>query len=561
MRVLVALALLTLSGCTDEADPLPEPEPEPEPQPQPEPDLTGPLFDPLRVIDVSIELPAADWEALRKQTRSVSDVFGSCPTGPRSSPFTPFRATVTVDGQTLTDVGVRKKGFYGSLDEAKPSLKIKTDEYVMGQRLFGLKSLTLNNAKQDPSLIKQCLAYDVFARVGIPAPRCNYARVRVNNALLGIYVNIESVNKPFLRRHFEDDEGNLYEGAISDFRPGWTGTFDKKTNESQTDRSDLDAVTTALTRPDAELLGALDPLVDVEQFLGYWAAEVLIGHTDSYSGLANNFFVYDDPVSGKFNFLPWGVDNTFHDGGIVNADFSSVAANGLLARRLYLYTPTRDRYIAKLRAHLVGAWKESELLAEVDRMAALISAPSAEVEAVRVFVRGRRTQIIDELAAGPPVWSAPYKASAKPCFEQNGTFTATFQTTWGTLGAPDPFASGTGTLTATVDGSPLVNQRIGSAAGMGDTGPVVQVVAQHPDGTATIVWVAIEPAQFTAPNDVTMGSEGGVQAAAYRYTPSPESFAMLGFAFSGSLRLDAASQTTGAQVGGRVDFVTISSPF
>ena len=71
MRVLVALALLTLSACTDAADPQPEPEPEP----QPEPDLTGPLFDPLRIIDVSIEMPAADWNSLRVQTRAISDVF------------------------------------------------------------------------------------------------------------------------------------------------------------------------------------------------------------------------------------------------------------------------------------------------------------------------------------------------------------------------------------------------------------------------------------------------------------------------------------------------------
>lgn len=554
MRLAAPLAIL-LAACANEPPPTTEPPPEP---PPPEPDLTGPLFDPARVIDVTIELPAADWDALRMQTRATSDIFGSCPTGPHPSPFTTFRATkVTVDGETLNDVGVRKKGFYGSLDEDKPSLKIKSDEYVKGQKFFGLKSLTLNNAKQDPSLIKQCLAYGVFAKAGVPAPRCNFARVRVNGVNLGTYVNVESVNKPFLRRHFTSDEGNLYEGAISDFRPNWTLTFDKKTNENDPDRSDLDEVSDALQKSDSTLLSALDPLVDVEQFLDYWAAEVLIGHSDSYSGLANNFFAYNDPDTGRFVFMPWGVDATFQNGGVLNSEFASVAANGMLTRRLYLLPETRDRYIARLRSHLDTVWDEGELLDEIDRMADLVSAPSAEVEANRQFVRDRRGQITSELAAGPPVWDVPFKPNAKPCFEMNGDVTATFQTTWNTLGAPDIFAAGTGSMTGTIDSAPVVSQRTGSAAGPSEGRVVIQVLAQHANGTFTITFVSIEPAAFVVAAAIPIGG----QAAVYRYTPATDSFESIGFVLEGTLRLDAVSQTDGGAVRGSMQVKTLSTPF
>jgi hypothetical protein len=557
MRVITLLALL--AACTDEW----KPDPEPGGDVEPEPDLSAPLFDPARVIDVSIELPVADWNALRVQARALSDVFGSCPSGPRSNPYTKFRATVTVAGERLTDVAIRKKGFYGSLDEDKPSLKITTDEYVKGQRLFGLKSLTLNNAKQDPALIKQCLAYQVFATAGIAASRCNFARVRVNGNDLGMYVNVEAVNKPMLRRHFMDDTGNLYEGAISDFRPNWTATFDKKTNEEDPDRSDLDAMSKALAEPDANLLGALDPLVDVEGFLDYWAAEILIGHSDSYSGLANNFLVYNDPATGRFSFIPWGVDATFQPGGSLNSTSQAVVANGLLTRRLYLHAPTRDRYIARLRQHLDTIWKESELLAEVDRMAALTSAPAAEVEAVRQFVRGRRKQITDELAAGPPAWTAPFKPNNKPCFEGNGTGTGTFQTTWGTNGAPDIFVTGTGTFGGTIENLALAGAtRVGSSAGL-DTESgraVIQVIGQNPNNTFTVVFFSVDPADFVVGPHAS-GFAGNVPAGVYLYTPATGAFELLGVVMTGNLQLTAASKTNGGQVRGSFSLDTLRLPF
>ncbi len=562
MRSTLALAvtLVVAVGCTN-ADPAVEPDAGVDAGVDAPPDLTGPLYDPARVIDVAIEIAPADWDLLRHQTRAIGDVFGSCPTGPHPNPFTSFHAAITVDGVTVADVGIRKKGFYGSLDEQKPGLKIKTDEYVATNRLFGLKSLTLNNAKQDPALIKQCLAYQVFAKAGVPASRCNFARVRVNGQDLGIYVNVEGVNKPMLRRHFTSDTGNLYEGALSDFRPTWTLTFDKKTNET-TPSTDLDAVTAALAQPDSTLMAALDPLVDVEEFLDYWAAEILIGHTDSYSGLANNFLVYHDPTTGKFSFLPWGVDNTFNDGRVINANTAVAAANGMLARRLYLYPPTRDRYVARVRQHLATIWNETELVAEVDRMATLISAPADQVEAVRQFIRTRRAQLDAELAAGPPPWTAPFKPDAKPCFETNGSVIGTFQTTWGTLGASDVFASGTGTLTGTLDGQALAPQRVGAAAGAdADTGhPTIQLFGENANSSYDIAVLSVEPALYVA-GDHPAGFGAAVTAAVISFVPATNTFTNRGIVFEGTLNLTSAAKTVGGQVRGSFTLSTLALPF
>ena len=92
---------------------------------------------------------------------------------------------------------------------------------------------------------------------------------------------------------------------MSDFDPGWRGTFEKKTNEDAGDWSDIDAVVAA--RPG---LVALEEIIDLDRFLSFWATEVLVGHWDGYAGNRNNYHFYREP-DGRFVFIPWGVDAVF----------------------------------------------------------------------------------------------------------------------------------------------------------------------------------------------------------------------------------------------------------
>ncbi len=269
-----------------------------------------------RVLDISIEIDRDDWDTLRHQTRTLEDVFAEIEEYGLSRPFsdiyTWFAATVTVDGETHADVGVRKKGFVGSQSDTKPSLKLRFDKYTDGQSLGGvMERMTLNNSVQDPSMVNTCLSYRVFAAAGSPAPRCNFATVSVNGKDLGLYVHVEEIKAPFLARHFDSAEGNLYEGTVSDFTPAYRGTIEKKNHEDADDWSDIDAVTAALQDPSDAGLEALGEIVDLDRFLSFWATEVLIGHWDGYAGNRNNYWFYREPA-GVFVFIPWGVDGTFH---------------------------------------------------------------------------------------------------------------------------------------------------------------------------------------------------------------------------------------------------------
>lgn len=173
-------------------------------------DLTELIFDPERVLQVSITMAPADWDALRFQARDVYDTLGpTCMDGPPPNPYTEFPASISVDGEALSLVSVRKKGFYGSSDQFKPSLKVDLGEYVGGQTISGTDRFTFNNARQDPALVKQCLGYALFAAAGVPASRCNFANVSVNGQGLGVYVNVEDIKEPMLARHFPNITGNL----------------------------------------------------------------------------------------------------------------------------------------------------------------------------------------------------------------------------------------------------------------------------------------------------------------------------------------------------------------
>src|SRR6185503_4035831 len=76
---------------------------------------------------------------------------------------------------------------------------------------------TLNNNRQDPSRIRQCLAARVFELAGVPTPRCQLARVTVNGKDLGIYSWVEGIKAPFLERAFGSSDGVLLEGTFADF--------------------------------------------------------------------------------------------------------------------------------------------------------------------------------------------------------------------------------------------------------------------------------------------------------------------------------------------------------
>ncbi len=527
------------------------------------------LYDPERLLVVDIELPAADWDALRKQQRDMSNFLQpGCRDGPFESGFSYRKARVSVDGVALDHVGVRKKGFVGSMSESKPSLKLKFDAFTPGQLLHGVERMALNNNRQDRSFVRTCLAYQLFAQAGVPAPRCNFAHVRVNGESLGLYTHVETVKKRFLKRHFASAKGHLYEGTLSDFRPGWLATLEPKTSDTAPAHPALAQLSAALELPDDQLLPTLQQLLDLPAFLRFWAVEVLINHADGYSGNANNFFVYVAPDSGRVHFVPWGPDLAFVDHSFEGADApSAVLCRSRLARRLYQHPQGQKQYLAALKSVADAVWDVQAIQSEIERMTQLIapvvahdvrtpnpalSVPKA-VAAMQGWVAGRR-QRIDAVLSAPPPWS--YPEPERVCFTKTIQAKGTFKTTFGTQGAPNAFVTGTGTVVGSAPEGSFDVQSTGATSGYPENQPgkvAVTLVFQHPDDKQVYVVLSLltDPANVQSGVSVALhgllAGGGGFMATFHTVTKKVTPVAAV---WSGQLTFEAASLTPGSKVEG-----------
>ena len=146
------------------------------------------LFDRGRVH--SIDLSMRDWESFTGS--AVSEEYREC--------------EITVDGENLGAVGIRAKGntslsAVSAMGSSRYSFKVEFDHYAKGKTYYGLDKLNLNNLILDPTLMKDCLAYALMEKMGVPAPLCSYAQVTVNGEPWGLYLAVEGVENAFLQRN------------------------------------------------------------------------------------------------------------------------------------------------------------------------------------------------------------------------------------------------------------------------------------------------------------------------------------------------------------------------
>jgi spore coat protein CotH len=312
-------------------------------------DPSAEIYDPERVPRFALELPPASVMALGQNPRAY------------------VRGTFRYGDEVVNDVGVRLKGETNLRPlTRKAPFKIKFDEFVPDQTFRGLRRMTLNNMLEDPSFLAERLAYDFFRAAGLPAPRANSALVAVNGQPFGVYVNLETEDKTFLRRWFTSDAGNLYEEGQVDFLPGNEARFELETNEQRNDRADLRGLIAALQAArDESLLADLDASLDTTHFLRFTAAEAAVNQWDMYGYTRfypNNFRLYHDPGPRRFVFIPWGMDMALKDfrgrgdhiGVFAPArQFNNPAGpvtGGLIFLRCLRSPACKARYVAELRA-------------------------------------------------------------------------------------------------------------------------------------------------------------------------------------------------------------------
>ncbi|MBM3833124.1 MAG: hypothetical protein FJ403_07610 [Verrucomicrobia bacterium] len=238
------------------------------------------------------------------------------------------RAEATIDGETVSGIGLRYKGngtFLEGFNARKLSFKLDFSEYESEQQFRGLTKLNLNNCVTDPSMLREALSYELFREAGVPGPRVGFARLsltvpgEVEKKSCGLYTVVEQVDKRFLKDRYDSADGLLLKpttfGIFRYLGENWEDyvkPYAPKTDPTPAQqRRVIDFARLLNQSDDAAFAEKVEEFLDVDEFLRFLAVNVLLSNLDSFLGGTQNHYVYLEPRSNKFQFLPWDMDHSF----------------------------------------------------------------------------------------------------------------------------------------------------------------------------------------------------------------------------------------------------------
>jgi spore coat protein CotH len=275
------------------------------------------------ILRFQIELPTESLDSLRNEPRKA------------------VPANVTIGTQRFERVTIHVKGAAGStrsIDD-NPALTLNFDKLVPGRKFQGLDKLHLNNSVQDPSLLSEQLAGRLYSLAGIPTARASQALVTLDGRDLGLYVLKEGYNRSFLRRNFPDASGNLYDGG---FIRDIDQDLERDSGDGPEDRQDLQRLRDAAFTPDIVLRETrLAKVLEIDRFITVAAMQALLIDWDGYGYNRNNYRIYHEPRTGKFTFIPHGMDQLL---GSRRGGGMEVPEGGIVARQLFESGPHRERF-------------------------------------------------------------------------------------------------------------------------------------------------------------------------------------------------------------------------
>jgi spore coat protein CotH len=294
----------------------------------------------------------------------------------RQRPFA--LATVSERGQVYTNVEIHLKGGAGSYRpvDDNPGLTLNFEKYAPGQSFHGLKKFSLNNSVQDPTFLNEKISRELFNAAGSPTPRAGFATVQLNGRKLGVHVLTEGFNKQFLRQHFENVHGNLYQ---THGNQEITDRLDVNSGDDPKNDAGLRALAEAIQDDPAVRWQRMVQALDVDKFSTFMAMEVMLCHWDGYCMNQNNYRVFHDLGDNKIVFIAHGMDQmlgtgTFHGGGPKGTTDCPIFPRlaGAVAEAFMSVPEGRHLYLARLGQLYTNLFRVEALLKRVDDLSNVV---------------------------------------------------------------------------------------------------------------------------------------------------------------------------------------------
>jgi hypothetical protein len=324
-----------------------------------------------RVQEIKIYFNQPDW---RKTLNEAAD-----------SPDESFTIAnkISINGIMFDSVGAKFKGYSTFNPENKKNPWHIELDHVKDHNYQGYKDIKLANGFEDPSFIREALGYDLMGMYA-DIPKANYAKVWVNDTLIGLYTNTEAVTKSFCKKHFYSSDNNVFikctppdlmlgknASSLTYLGKDSSNYFASYELKSDFGWEQLIHLCDTLNNHPNEI----EKILDVDRTLWMLAFNILFVNLDSYTGaFTQNYYLWRDenrqfiPIIWDLNMCFGSFDNTgYTDGpGAPGIGLDSLSLARLSpyihqnnpAKPLISVLLSNPRYRKMFRAHLITMFRE-----------------------------------------------------------------------------------------------------------------------------------------------------------------------------------------------------------
>jgi spore coat protein CotH len=412
------------------------------------------LFQPNRVSEITLRFSEQEWRKLQPSTDLDWDVGSAfnqvISDASRSKSFRVDeesrpglggylglnhqygKADVEIDGEPISNVGVRYKGngsFLVGRVVNKFSFKIDFNEYQDDLDFRGLKKVNLHNCATDPSMLREAISYQLFREAGVSCPLTGWSTVTTDVdgdvEAQGLYLVVEQVDKKFLRRSFGESEGLLIKPSAFTAFPflgeswdAYESFYNPKTKSSPEQQQRIMEFAKLVHRGGRkEFESEIGDYLDLDNFLSFLAVNAILSNLDSFLGGSQNYYAYLSSETNKILLIPWDLDHSFGSLEIIGTSESrlqhsinqpqiGVGKNRLIERLLEM-PDMKQAYLTRVEQLLDTVFEQQKWLEQIDESAAFVRPKltaegdwpvDGSRERLKNFVRGRQDSIRDQLA-------------------------------------------------------------------------------------------------------------------------------------------------------------------
>ena len=256
-------------------------------------------------------------------------------------------------GRVYDNVEMEIKG-HASQNDPKVSWKFKTpsgyDFDMPGLLVEPVDELDMQADWSDRSHGRAILSWDAYERAGFEDHTMFTVRTQRNGAFQGIY-NLQETYDGTWREREGYDDNQFFEAETSAFSTRPVNVQFSKKAPDETDFAPIAAFVNGVRLTGNAQRNYLLGNADIPQMINYAAVTAIIEHHDSSS---KNFYLSQDPVTGRWSIIPWDLDHTLGNGCCnVNSNFVTPAETGdntsALMRAILAQPEWRDMYFRRLR--------------------------------------------------------------------------------------------------------------------------------------------------------------------------------------------------------------------